>query len=95
MKIVEQNHTFTFMNLCPYCEGDLSYTPDSWVQNEDGTWSADNFDVSCSTEPEICSKDWQDWFNNHSDMPYVNQMPIDEKVYAFIKKNYRFKMDNQ
>ena len=52
---------------------------------------ADSFDMCCSTEPDMEDEDeWNDWFNNHSEMPYVHQLPVDESVKKFINSKYRF-----
>jgi hypothetical protein len=89
--IVPQDKEFKFKKLCPYCQGDLTYTANGWEQDDNGLWMADSFDMDCSTEPDMEDEDeWNDWFNNHSDMPYVNQLPVDERVKKFINSKYRF-----
>ena len=89
--IVPQDKEFKFKKLCPYCQGDLTYTANGWEQDDNGLWMADSFDMDCSTEPDMENEDeWNDWFNNHSDMPYVNQLPVDKRVKEFINSKYRF-----
>jgi len=91
MKIVSENKEFKFKGLCPYCNGDLTYRVNGWERQEDGTWKADSFDtVECSSEPNMDSKEWEDWMNQHSDMPYVYQLPVDERVKKWINERYRF-----
>jgi hypothetical protein len=92
-KLVKEDKEFKFKGLCPYCEGDLTYRANGWEQDENNLWKADSFDMDCSTEPDIDSDEWEDWFQQHSDMPYVYQLPVDEKVKAAINKNYRFLLD--
>ena len=36
------------------------------------------------------SRKWNDWMDQHSDMPYVNQLPVDERVKKWINERYRF-----
>ena len=89
--IVSQHKEFKFKKLCPYCKGDLTYTANGWVQDDNGLWMADSFDMDCSTEPDMEDDDeWNDWFNNHSEMPYFYQLPVDERVKEFINSKYRF-----
>ncbi len=89
--VVSQDKEFKFKKLCPYCHGDLTYTANGWEEDDNGLWMADSFDMDCSTEPDMDNEDdWNDWFNNHSEMPYVYQLPVDEKVKDFINKKYRF-----
>jgi len=33
---------------------------------------------------------WEEWMQQHSEMPYVYQLPVDERVKDFINKKYRF-----
>lgn len=88
--IVPEDKEFKFKGLCPYCQGDLTYRCNGWEQDENGLWMADSFDMECSTEPDMESEEWEDWMDNHSDMPYVHQLPVDERVKASINKRYRF-----
>ena len=89
--IVPQDKKFKFKKLCPYCKGDLTYTANEWEQDDNGLWMADSFDMDCSTVPDMEDEDeWNDWFNIHSEMPYVHQLPVDERVKEFINSKYRF-----
>lgn len=90
--MVDENKTFIFKNLCPYCSGDLTYHVNGWEQDDDGLWQADNIESECSNDPGIDSDTWEDWFQQHSDMPYANQLPVDEKVKSYINSKYRFKL---
>jgi len=40
----------------------------------------------------VGGKKWEEWFKQHSEMPYVYQMPVDEKVKEHINKKYKFKL---
>lgn len=75
--LVSEDKEFKFKNLCPYCKGNLTYRCNGW-------------DIECSTKPDMESDDWEDWIHQHSEMPYVYQLPVDEKVKDFINKKYRF-----
>lgn len=88
--IVSEDKEFKFKKLCPYCNGDLTYRCNGWEQDDNGLWMADSFDLECSTEPDMESEEWEEWMQQHSDMPYVNQLPVDEKVKQYINGKYRF-----
>lgn len=92
--IVKEDKEFKFKKLCPYCNGNLTYICNGWEQaDEDGLYIADTFDVECSNEPKNTDSDeWNFWLQQHSDMPYVHQLPIDEQVKQFINERYRFKL---
>ncbi len=90
--LVDCGKEFKFRKLCPYCEGNLTYKATEWEKQDDGTWVATSFDSECSSEPDIESDEWEEWMNIHSDMPYVNQLPVDMAVKEYIEKKYRFKL---
>lgn len=47
--------------------------------------------VNCITEPDILEDDdWLDWDNGHWSMPYVDWLPIAERVMEWLNTNYRF-----
>jgi hypothetical protein len=81
--------------VCPYCGAKLSVSPECWEQNEDGSWSLSNGHADCAAEPDIAGEEekWEEWFTVHSQMPYVYQLPVDEKCTAWINERYRFEMD--
>lgn len=92
-EIVPENKQFMFKAACPYCGGNLTYTANGWEQDDDGLWMADTFDCECSNEPDMENEyEWNEWFNTHSDMPMVYQMPVDEKVKQIINSKYRFEL---
>jgi hypothetical protein len=92
MKVVTSDKEFKFKGLCPYCGGDLTYHVEGWEQEEDGTWTADCITSECSTMPSFRSRKFDDWMNQHSDMPYVNQLPVDERVKRWINERFRFEI---
>lgn len=90
--MVKEDREFKFKNLCPYCQGNLTYRCTGWEEDDNGAWMADTIDSDCSTMPDFDSEEWEEWFNQHSDMPYVYQLPVDERVKAFINSKYRFEL---
>lgn len=92
-KIVPADKEFKFRNLCPYCGGHLTYHAEGWEEDEDGLWWAYSLASECSNEPDIFSEEWDEWLRIHSDMPYVHQLPVDNKVEEWLKERYRFQLD--
>ena len=92
-QLVPSDKSFRFKNLCPYCKSDLIYQARAWSKSNFGMWLADEFDIDCVSMPDFEDSAWRDWFNEHSQYPYIYQMPIDEQVKEFINKRYRFIMD--
>jgi len=77
--------------ICPYCNGKLSLTCHAWVQEDDRTWSADEIDMDCDTEPDnYRSPEYRIWLSIHTNMPYVYWMPVEERVKGWLNDNYRF-----
>lgn len=94
-RIVHEDFVFKFKKLCPYCQADLHYVCTGWIQDDDGLWMADNIESICQHEPDDMESDeWNDWMNSHSEMPYVHQMPVDEKIKQHINKKYRFELNH-
>ena len=79
---------------CPYCGGKLSIRAHTWTQNDDGAWIATGIDVDCDTEPDIDGDEWDDWNTRHSYMPYVNWLPLHERLMKWMRKRFRFKCDD-
>ena len=80
--------------VCPYCQTQITISPDGWVQNDDGSWWCDSFTSWCETEPDIDSDEWDDWWETHNEMPYVYQLPVDEKIKSWMYKRFRFDLDS-
>jgi hypothetical protein len=80
------------VRLCPYCGAKLRASFDWWTQQDDGSWMAESVDVSCVEEPDIDEDDWEDFWGNHSQMPYVYWMPAQTAVLEWVNKTYRFEV---
>jgi len=92
-KVVASDGEFIFPKLCPYCGGDLLYRGTGWIEDERGQWKVDMMDCECSTMPDFDDEEWDDWMNNHSEMPYVHQLSVDQAVIKWINARYRFAVD--
>lgn len=76
--------------VCPYCGGSLLINPQEIYEAQDG-WMLESFETECNSEPDIESDDWELWWHNHSLMPYIYQLPVNEKIKKWVNNNYRFK----
>lgn len=80
---------------CPICGAKVVIDDiDEKEQNDDGTWQVSDcgLHISCETEPEIGSDDWDGWFSSHFSTPYIDWLPLDERVLSWINKHYRFQV---
>lgn len=77
--------------VCPMCEGKLSIVEcGAWVAGEPGLLVPDEIHLECEHEPDIDSDAWEEWFNWHYAMPYVDWLPVDTKVLAWFKTTTRY-----
>lgn len=77
--------------VCPYCGSKfLPVRFEGWTQDDDGTWKGDTVDITCSSIPDPESEEWEEWINQHTDMPYVYWMPVAERIKEYINSKYRF-----
>lgn len=75
---------------CPYCGGKVFVQFDQWSENDDLTWSASDLAVTCETEPDIDSDEFEEWLESHSEMPYVYMLPLEMRLMKWINERYRF-----
>jgi len=96
MKILEED---TYLEVpeeiavCPICKAKLFVYCEHWEEHPDGAWIAASINMECETEPDIDSEDWNDWFSGHYSMPYVDWLPVEQKLLVWINKNYRWHLE--
>ena len=72
---------------CPICGMQLCVEDvDIWTQDLSGNWRIEHAEFSCTSEPDIDSPDWHEWFAGHYRAPYVDWMPLDEPVIDWLNK---------
>jgi hypothetical protein len=70
--------------VCPIC-GDCIYIDgvDEWYE-EDGQMRIDpqmgGVSLDCGSAPDIDSDDFDEWMNGHWSTPYIDWLPIQQKV---------------
>jgi hypothetical protein len=71
--------------VCPYCDAPLEVSAYSWTE-EGGRWLPDGFMSFCMSEPDVDLDEWDDWWDVHRVMPYVYQLPVDEKIREWMRR---------
>lgn len=97
MEIVGSDHVFDNIPIpCPICGQKLIWEADEWEEAEAGLWKLGEtgFKPNCTTEPDIDSDEWEDWFRGHYSMPYVDWLPIEKPARDWVNDRYRFKFDS-
>lgn len=81
---------------CPICGERLMLEIYEWARDYDG-WKAsdDGTNVTCVTEADVEGTDeWGSWIDGHYQYPYIDWLPVSEKVYAWLEDNVRFTPQN-
>jgi len=89
-RLAQENSAFVFPKLCPYCNGDLKYSINSMIMDDNGLWMAEDIESDCSNCPEWDDPKFHQWIEAHSQMPYVIQLPVDMAVQKWINERFRF-----
>lgn len=73
---------------CPICGKAVYLTGvDEW-ETESGVILHAEYD--CETEPDIDGDEWWDWHNEHYRTPYIDWLPYEQRMLAWLKARYRF-----
>jgi hypothetical protein len=96
-KLVPENHVFKMKQpVCPICGGTLYVHVEGWTQettDPTSDWLADTLVVECEHAPDLDSDEFDAWMNEHYRMPYVDWLPLEQSILAWMKKKYRFQME--
>ena len=72
---------------CPICSDVLFIDGvDEWY-DEGGQMRLDpemGVSLDCATEPDIDDPEWHDWHNGHWSMPYVDWLPVQQRVTRWL-----------
>lgn len=81
--------------VCPKCDAPIAADIDEWKQQDDGTWTASmgGIHINCTTEPDIDRKEWREWLDWHWSTPYIDWLPLEERMRRWVNDHYRFDMD--
>lgn len=80
------------LSHCPVCKDGKVVIDDidDFIIDDDGGMIAEHISINCDTEPGDFSLDWEDWHSWHWAMPYVDWLPLHEKIKEWLVENYRF-----
>ncbi|MFQ6333224.1 DUF4031 domain-containing protein [Methylophilus sp. 3sh_L] len=79
---------------CPICGKPLLLNAgEGCEQDANGEWIATEIELLCTSEPEFNSPDWDDWYRWHYSMPYVDWLPLEQRVLRAVRKKYFFRVD--
>lgn len=80
------------ITVCPICGGGVVIEVYEIEEDYDKTWKASEygFHSTCETEPDITDDGYEDWVNIHFRTPYIDWLPVDNKIGGWLLENYRF-----
>lgn len=80
--------------VCPICGAEVVLEEvTGWEQRPDGTWRASKIHIQCSTEPSIYSVMWGMWYVSHWSMPYVDWLPLTERLICWLVQRYDWSIE--
>ena len=75
---------------CPICKAKVRLTGVPALVEENGQWQASEIEAECETEPFIDSDEWEEWHNHHYQMPYVDWLPYEQRMLAWVNEHFEF-----
>lgn len=89
---LDRNKWFEFpadVAVCPICGAPVIVNFDEW-KTETGMVTKAGFHINCKDEPEMEWQDeWNDWFYGHWSMPYMDWLPLENRLYKWFTARYR------
>ncbi len=83
---------FTLPQPCPVCGSAVVLTGVVEWGADDGIISGVEYD--CETEPDFDSEGWEDWFEGHHVEPYLDWLPWEKKMLAWLNEHYFYPWGN-
>jgi hypothetical protein len=74
---------------CPICGAKVILLNVTEWESDTGKPIAVEYE--CETEPPIDSDDWEDWHSGHFAMPYVDWLPWEMKMMAWLQARYYYR----
>jgi hypothetical protein len=84
-----------FIAVCPICGAGVRIEEINEWETETGRVPVCGFHINCVTEPGLHSKKWEEWFNAHWSMPYVDWLPLEIRVHKWFDRRYRIKKEQR
>lgn len=76
--------------VCPICAAALVITLEACELDDNDTWQASEIHVECTTEPDMEDAAWEPWQLWHYAMPYVDWLPLEQTLLAWLRCTHRF-----
>ena len=96
LPVKPSDHVFSLKTPCPYCGGRITFRATGWVQEDDGSWSAESGDMECSSEPDIATAEWHNWVAVHGDNDFGDAWHrLHDGIIAVLHDKVRFKLDEE
>ena len=77
---------------CPICGAGLTLDAGAGTEldEETGEWIATEIELDCESEPDIDSDEWEEWHRWHYRMPYVDWLPLEQRILNAVRRKYHF-----
>lgn len=77
---------------CPICGAGLLLDAGAGAELDEATgeWIATEIELDCESEPGIDSDEWDEWHRWHYRMPYVDWLPLEQRILSALRRRYHF-----
>lgn len=77
---------------CPICGDELLLNAGEGTELDEATgqWIATEVNLDCAGEPDIESDEWDEWHKWHYSTPYIDWLPLEQKVLKEVRIKYYF-----
>lgn len=72
--------------ICPICGKGLWIESIDEASEEGGRLIPQQVTVTCETEPNIDSREWNDWHREHFAAPYIDWLPVADRVLKWLQQ---------
>lgn len=77
---------------CPICGAGLLLDAGEATELDESTgeWIATEINLDCESEPDIDSDEWDEWHRWHYSMPYVDWLPLEQRILMAVRRKFHF-----
>lgn len=87
----EETAPIAIDDKCPICGSPLMLNAGECLERDvNGEWIATEVQLDCTSEPDIKSPDWDEWYRGHYSTPYIDWLPLHQKVLKEVRQKYYF-----
>lgn len=82
---------FPISAKCPICGSKLLLDAgEACEQDDNGEMIATEIQLHCTSEPDIDSPEWDEWHRIHYSTPYIDWLPLDQRILRAVRMKYYF-----